>query len=246
MTDRDDSRLNDYLDGELGDAARRRIDEDIRSDVGLRARLRELEQLRDHLSALPLSATPPDGVWAGIEAQIREDAESEDSAQVLSLVSTSTDSPRALDPGRRVSFSIPQLAAAALVLLSLGALGSWVATGSAPGMDEMTVDGQPAGAARAASAELSPLAPDGLVLQYETSIAELSAILEAGQGVLSPETLQVVRESLASIDAAVEEALVALDEDPSNDVARRILQLNLDKKVDLLQRTAEAVQEIAD
>lgn len=241
MKDRDDSRLNDYLDGELGDAARRRIEEDIRSDVGLRARLRELEQLKEKLSELPLSATPPDRVWAGIEARIRE--ESDEPAQVLSLVSARD---RTEGLARRISFSIPQLAAAAIVLVSLGGLATWSATGRTAGMGEVNPAGPAAGPVQAASTGLSPLAPDGLVMQYETSIAELSAILEAGEGVLSPETLAVVRESLAAIDSAVEEALVALDDDPSNEVARRILQLNLDKKVDLLQRTAEAVQEIAD
>ena len=248
MKDRDDSRLHDYLDDELGEMARQRIEEDMRSDVGLRSRLRELEELRESLATLPRSATPPDRVWASIEARIQEGADTDDSEQVLSLVSAKAERERdvAAGMGRRISFSIPQLAAAALVLVTLGSLTTWAATGNAPGMDPATAVGSSNGAVQAASAELSPLAPDGLVLQYESSIAELSAILEAGEGVLSPETLQVVRESLAAIDAAVEEALVALDEDPSNDVARRILQLNLDKKVDLLQRTAEAVQEIAD
>ena len=246
MKDRDDSRLNDYLDDELGDAARLRLEEDVRTDVSLRARLRDLETLRDELSNLPRTATPPARVWAAIEAQIGDEGASGD-PQVLTIVPGDTEREgRDLSAlGRRISFSIPQLAAAAVILLSLGGLGAWAATSNGPVMDRVIPIASPT-AVQPAGADPSSLAPDGLVLQYETSIAQLSAILEAGQGVLSPETLQVVRESLAAIDAAVEEALVALDDDPSNEVARRILQLNLDKKVDLLQRTAEAVQEIAD
>ena len=244
MKDRDDSRLNDYLDDELGDAARLRLEEDVRTDVSLRARLRDLETLRDELSNLPRTATPPARVWAAIEAQISDEEASGD-PQVLTIVPGDTERGDLSALGRRISFSIPQLAAAAVILLSLGGLGAWAATSNGPVMDGVIPIASPT-AVQPAGADLSSLAPDGLVLQYETSIAQLSAILEAGQGVLSPETLQVVRESLAAIDAAVEEALVALDDDPSNEVARRILQLNLDKKVDLLQRTAEAVQEIAD
>ena len=247
MRDQDEARLHDYLDGELGEAARARLEEEVRSDVGLRAQLRELEALRTALSELPRAAEPPARIWTAIESRIGGDTQPHESTPVLTLLPEKS----AGGAGRRrwghVSFSVPQLAAAAVVLLCLGAFGTWAALGGdmTLGTPEVAEEGPGSFALPASSGAISPLAPDALVMQYEPSIAELSAILEAGEGVLAPETLQVVRESLAAIDAAVEEALVALDDDPANEVVRRILQQNLDKKVDLLQRAAEAVQGIA-
>lgn len=235
----DDYVLHDYLDDELDPASREALDEALRQDLTLRRRLSELERLRAELADLPREAVVPARVWDGIAARLDDDRESEDDPQVIRLTPAA---PAGGTPERRFSFTVPQLAAAALVLVSLGSALTWAARSDGPPtMGPAAADGVSPAAATA------PIRSPGDVLfaEYEASADELLEIVEAGDSLLSEETLAVLRQSLEAIDEAVEEALTALDDDPGSEMLLRILQSNMEKKIDLLRHTAQAVQEIA-
>jgi hypothetical protein len=74
---------------------------------------------------------------------------------------------------------------------------------------------------------------------YAPSIAELRATLEQQRPALSPATVRVLENSIAVIDAAIEEARAALAADPANDALSGILSAQYEHKVELLQRATK-------
>jgi hypothetical protein len=251
MSEREDRLLEDYLDGELPDEARRELEARLRSDLTLRLRLGELEGVHQALKSVPTSGQVPDRVWTAIQARIAETPQ-EEIVDIRSLASDPTAPARSGGSSRRVrpahvpglarrfSFSIGQLAAAATILVALGSTLTWAVASRGSGMvPGISADG---GNVIAASTVTTP--GEAIYAEYEETASQLLEILEVGESVLSEETLQVVRESLAAIDAAVEEALTALDDDPGNEMLNRLLRHNLEKKIDLLRQTAVAVQAV--
>ena len=245
MNERDDRLLEDYLDDELTDEARSMLEERLRSDLPLRARLGEIAELHEALRGLPRSGIVPDRVWSAIQERIAQTPQ-EAASRVRSLSSApslqsenrASDREDGIWPfSRRFSLSIGQLAAAAVVLVAFGSGLTWAAATSGGFEPQGSVLD---GGVVPVSAAMTP--GEAVVAEYEGTTSQLLEILEAGESVLSEETLQVVRESLATIDEAVEEALMALDDDPGNEMLGRILRSNLQKKVDLLRQTAVAVQ----
>jgi hypothetical protein len=78
--------------------------------------------------------------------------------------------------------------------------------------------------------------------RYADAVDRLERILVAGRGVLGPETLLSIEQSLGTVDAAIadiEEALVA---DPGSDMLRRMLSAHRSTRLGVLQRAAAAVQ----
>ena len=237
MNERDERLLEAYLDGELSTEEASDLEERLRTDLELRRALEDMRGLADQLGALPREARVPDHVWGAIRAQIAETTQDE-ASDVIPLASAAG---RPRLARRRLTFSVPQLAAAALVLVSLGSAATWsLAT---RGTSPQGVAGPPGVTSVATAPEGSPVG--ALLAEYEESAAALEQIIEEGSSVLSEETLTVIRESLAAIDQAVEEARQALEQDPASEMLNRILLSNMQKKLDLLRSTAAAVQSMA-
>jgi hypothetical protein len=76
---------------------------------------------------------------------------------------------------------------------------------------------------------------------YDQAVADFEEILEKGRDVLDPETIRVLEENLATIEAAIEESREAVARDPGSPLLRRILAENLRRKMDLLRHAAVAV-----
>jgi hypothetical protein len=112
-------RLSEYLDGELSGDERARLDEALRGDVELRRLVEDLQAVKDTAGSLPRH--PPElDLWPGIESRIGAGQE----AVVVELADVRRGH-------RRLSFTIPQLAAAAVAMLVLGSTSVWVAMNSA-------------------------------------------------------------------------------------------------------------------
>ena len=237
MKRRDDLLLEEYLDGELPERAVARLEERLSSELELRRRLEALQAYRTSMQALPREATVPAGVWDGIREAIDADNRV-GAADVIALGKDGTPVGR-----RRFAFTVPQLAAAALVLVSLGGAGMWTLAMSGANPDVVDPAVGRVGVT-AVSTEARTLA-DRMLLEYEASAAELQAIVDEGSSVLSDQTLQIVRQSLATIDQAIDEARTALEADPGSEMLNRILWYNMQKKLDLLRNTAAAVQAAA-
>jgi hypothetical protein len=217
MTDQWTDRLSAYLDGDLSLAERAALDAHLAECEACRSTVSELRRVVNRAHALV--DRPVDGdLWAGIATRI--------GAAGAPVVDLSARRAR-----RGVSFTMPQLAAAAVLLLAVGA-GTSAIVLRAPGAS--------APVAVTADAPTLRVVPVGLPVKaeesYDTAVHDLEQALEAGRSHLSPKTVAVLERNLSRIDLAIEEARVALKADPANAYLNAHLASSMQQKLALLQQ----------
>jgi anti-sigma factor RsiW len=211
-------RLSEYIDGELTDGEARELEAHCHACETCRATLAELRGVVAAAAELH-DRTPPSDLWVGIAAGIG---------------APSAGAVTPLRPSRavhRFSFSLVQLAAAALLVMTLSGAAVWLAVRSAgPHMQTGTIMQSAAGSARLVSTEPLP-APE-----YAADVVALERALEENRAQLDPTTVEVLERSLEAIDRAIEDASTALANDPGNPYLHRQLDNTMRKKVDILRR----------
>lgn len=217
MTDRWTDRLSEYLDGELPADERVALEAHL---AGCAACTETLDQLRRVVGRAHAMVDRPvtDDLWPGIAARIGAGG-----APVIDLAAERA--------RRRVSLSLPQLAAAAVLLLAAGAGATLVAARpEAPA---------PAVAASGTTPSLR-VVPAGLPgpaeASYDMAVLDLERTLDAGRSRLSPATVAVLERNLARIDLAIAEARKALAADPANAYLSGHLATTMQQKLALLQQ----------
>ncbi|MGE0160574.1 MAG: zf-HC2 domain-containing protein [Gemmatimonadales bacterium] len=218
-------RTHDLIDGLLPSEAAERARSHMAECAECRERHAVLSELASDLRALPRDATPSPEIWQAIARRIdgTTPASEPESADVLVL-------PGVRPAPRRVSFSIPQLAAASVVLAVMSASILWMAT-SRP-TPEVAVETERESVTRFASDEAS----------YDTALDELMTIVETARPFLAPETLLALDQSLAEIDAAIEDIGTALENDPSSDLLQSMLVNQQRSKLRVLSQVATLTQ----
>jgi anti-sigma factor RsiW len=219
------SRLSEYLDNDLTEAERTAADAHLRACPSCSAMLDELRAVTARAHALADHA-PASDLWPGIAAAIGSDI--------------SPLSPRRKPTRRRLSFSVPELAAAAVVLVTLS--GGLVWTLGLPRTSIVAVaPTAPAPAGQTGSA----IRPTGFTTprptaeqSYDAAVADLERVVEAGRGHLDEKTLRVVQKNLAAIDSAVAQARRAVEQDPANTYLNSYLARTMRRKIDLLRQVA--------
>jgi len=217
MTDQWTDRLSEYLDGGLPLAERAALDAHLVQCPACRNTVAELRRVVTRAHALVDRPVEGD-LWAGIATRI--------GAAGAPVVDLSARRAR-----RGLSFTVPQLAAAAVLLLAVGA-GTSALVLRAPG----------AAAPVAVTAEAPTLrvVPAGLPFEaeqsYDTAVRDLEQVLDAGRSRLSPKTVAVLERNLSRIDLAIEEARVALKADPANAYLNAHLASSMRQKLALLQQ----------
>ncbi len=216
MTDQWIDRLSEYLDGDLAPAERAALEAHLADCATCRTTVEELRHVVTRAHALVDQPVGAD-LWGGVAARIGASG-----APVVDL-----DARRVR---RRVTLSLPQLAAAAVLLLAVGAGGGTLAfrTPAAPSTARTSVPP----AARAIPAGLSGTAE----LSYDTAVRELEQALDAGRSRLSPKTVAVLQRNLDRIDVAIAEARTALEADPANAYLSGHLAATMQQKLALLQQ----------
>ncbi|MGH7477765.1 MAG: anti-sigma factor family protein [Longimicrobiales bacterium] len=229
--DRYSDRLSDYLDGELGSAAHVEVESHLEECAECAALLRDLDTIRARAGALP-QRPPERDLWPAIAARLG-------TRGLLRF------QPRAEQNRRRVSLTVPQLAAAGVVLtlLSGAAVREWlVRTADTP--DGVATTAPAAPAQTATGAELvSLVAPaEPAVEPLETAAAELEAALLAERSALDPHTVEVLESNLRLIDDAIAEIRAALENDPADLYLNRALANAMRRKLDVLRVTAVSAE----
>ena len=211
-------QLSDYLDGELTAGEAAAVEAHLRECAACNAVLNDLKRIvaqAQHLEPRP----PQADLWAGIERRIER-----------------------VTPPRRVSFTLPQLAAAAALLVAVSA-GTAIKF-AAPAVPasvpvEQTVKGEPAQPEAAGSNATIAVTPVGFSdAQYDAAVADLEKALKAGRGRLDKSTIEVVEHNLQIIDQAIAQAREALIGDPANSYLSGHLVEARRRKLDLLRRAA--------
>lgn len=214
-------RLSDYIDGELGDAERAALESHLARCSSCRTTLEELRQVVTAAASLQ-DREPANDLFPAILQKIRAG----DDAVVVPIARAGT--------ARRFTFSIPQLAAAAIAVMTLSAGAAWLAarpdSPTTPAV-AVTAPAEPADAGDMAAEFVSDTRST-----YDAAIEGLEQTLAEQRDQLDPETVEVIERNLAVIDTAIAEARAALENDPSNAYLYRHLDNTLNKKIDLLRR----------
>ncbi len=242
MTDAWTDRLSEYLDGELPEETAARLEAHLATCAACREVLSGLRRVVARARGLE-DRPPTRDLWPAIEAHIREAP-----AAARPAVGGRAEGRReAARPGgvRRLALTLPQwaAAAAALVLLSAGTMFMVMAGPQGdPGAGPVaTGDAAPA-LGPAAGPEAGLVGGfEGPSRGYDQAIAQLETILTEAGGALDTATVRRLRESLAKVDRAIEEARAALAEDPADPYLRQHLGETMRKKATLLRQTVTLV-----
>ena len=225
MSDQWINRLSEYLDGELSNGERIALEAHLQSCHECPVVLAELRQVVSRARTLEHEAPPAD-LWPGIAHRI--------GAAVGKTNTVDLASRRA----RRWSFSLPQLAAAGLALMTLSGGAVWMLRSPAPQIAPVVAT-TPVGSPPAINAAAGARASSSQV--YATAIADLERVLATGRGQLDSTTIRVIEQNLNAIDRAIAQAQSALDADPANLYLNTHLAETMRRKLELLRQAAALV-----
>lgn len=233
MTDRWTELLSDYLDNGLDAGSRTELESHLRGCSDCTEALDDLRLVVARARSLPARDGAPNvDLWPAIEARIHGAA----------LPPAPVRIPVRRGPAwthRRVSFSLPQLAAACVTLAIVSGGAVWYARQSA--LDDRTIR---SGALIAGTADVARsrggfdnALPAGTnAAPSKAGHEELRRILAEGRDKLDPATVRTLEESLTIIEIAIAQARRALEADPANPYVRTHLDKTMQRKADLLRR----------
>ena len=238
-------KLSDYQDDELSPGERAAVDAHLVECVACRRTLDELQRVVEE--ARTLRRRPPArDLWTGVADRI--------GASPAATESTVT--PFQPRYPRRVSFTLPQLAAASILLAAVSGGVAWEFRGQ-PESGHASVQAPLVSTARpdvqGADAQMRPdsQGPPALIsavsladAQYDAAVSDLEKALEKGRGRLDKATIAIVEQTLQIIDRAIDQARQALEADPANTYLSSHLVETRRKKLDLLRRATALTTEL--
>lgn len=216
-------KLSDYLDGDLSGDELAKLEAALHGNAELRRVVEELRAVKNTAASLQ-QQSPQSDLWSGIEARIQ-------ASEIGAVVPLSS----AGHARRRFSFTLPQLAAAAVALLVLGSASVWVAMSAGAGGLET---GSPIAVAPAPETGFVAAPREGSTFSYEATIQNLEEQLQIGRDRLDPKTVAALEGSLATIDRAIARAQEALEADPASVYLNRHLADARTRKLRVLQQAA--------
>lgn len=215
-------RLSDYLDDELTPPERSAVEAHLATCAECRSTLEALRAIV--ADAAQLSDVPPvNDLWSGISARITRRPAYRHVSVFRRMVSS------------RLSFTLPQLAAAGLALMVLSGTLVWMARSGDP-----RADFEPISAETGTHGDLAtPVTPGFTDVQYDEAVAALERTLNAGRTRLDPSTMHALEQTLAAIDLDIEQCRRALEKDPSNVDLKARLTAARQKKLTVLRGGVE-------
>lgn len=236
------AKLSDFLDDELTPDERYAVESHLQGCADCTAVLDELKQVVARARVLDARPSRAD-LWPGVAAQIDQ---THDTARPGAAVL-----PMRARAAPRVTFTLPQLAAASLLIAAMSGGLVWSLrdrVASAPPAqrsDEVPRASSPDASTveRDAFVERS-VVPVGLAdAQYDAAVSDLERALKQGRGKLDPTTITIVEHNLQTIDEAIRQAREALAADPANTYLSGHLVEARRRKLDLLRRAAALTSE---
>ena len=218
MNDQWTDRLSEYLDDELSSAEVTALEAHLGACASCRATLDELRRVVARARALD-DRPPATDLWPGIATGI---GLAPGAHPVVSLGQRRV--------RRRLSFTVPELAAAAIALAILSGGAAWLLLRASKAVPLATT------ATPAPMPMLVNVALSGTDPRYAAAVADLERALEQGRGRLDTATVRVIQKNLSIIDRAIREAQSALAADPGNAYLNLHLAEQMRRKLELLRR----------
>jgi hypothetical protein len=213
MSDRWQTRISEYLDGELTPSENQRFEQHLAECGECRTALVEIREVVHQAAQLP-TPEPPESIWEGVQKRIAHQGFDAPIAE-----SNVVELPRG--ENRTHWFSgIRALAAALFLAILAGGTGYWL---RGPGD---TVD--------VSAPELADALAD-----YEASVAQLEASLLGYADRMDSRLYETIEGNLETIDRAIFEARVALNDDPKSEYLNAHLQDSMMRKVRLLRQVTQ-------
>jgi len=212
MKDQWTDRLSEYLDGELTGPERTTLEAHVASCDACRTTLDELRRVVTNARALD-DRPPTVDLWPAIATRI-------------GLAARSKVRPLA----RRFAFTVPQLAAASVVLALLSGGAAWL-------IGRRGTPTPPVQAFERTATVLNASAYPGDP-RYAAQVADLERALARGRGQLDTATVRVIERNLRIIDRAIRGAQSALAADPANSYLNLHLAQEMRRKLELLRQAA--------
>ncbi len=212
MSDTWTNRLSEYLDAELPANERVALEAHLPGCADCRATLQQLRRVVARAQALD-DRPPTADLWPAIARHVG----------VVSL-----DARRAR---RRLSFTVPQLAAAAVALALLSAGSAWL-------LGHRPTPTQAPQATTTPSPILTNVGTYEANPRYAAAVASLERVLAQGRSRLDTATVRVIEKNLGIIDRAIRDAQSALAADPANSYLNLHLAEEMRRKLELLRQAA--------
>ena len=258
-----DELFLDWFEGELDAAKRIEVDAHVGSCARCQGLVRDIQGIREVAADMP-DLAPSRDLWSGIEERIQPPViaigTSRRSAAIpryrlaaaaavlvavssgITYVATTRTMPAASElaasaPDIRVAGATVEAPAPDPVVETTQAIESPRATGGSQAPVQRVAPSVRQPATALASRQAAPQLP-AAELALSGEISELQDLLQSRRGELEPETVRVVEENLAIIDAAVSQARAAVARDPASGFLNERLESALQKKLQLLRTVA--------
>jgi hypothetical protein len=241
MSEHPTERLSAYIDGELTADERTSVEQHLETCADCQGVLADLRGIVVRARALE-DRPPENDLWTEIEARLEKRPV---------VVPLETHRAR-----RLLSFSLPQMAAAAVALIVLSVSATWWARSGA----ERGTDGgppvtavQPDGATPTQPVSLDCTflgiprecpAPDSRrnPVAEDIAVADFEELLAMYRDRLDPETVATVETNLAAIDQAIEEIVEAIDADPESAQLYNYLTSARQRKLDVMRQATSIIR----
>src|SRR5213592_143619 len=220
MSDAWTERLSEYIDETLSEGERVALEAHLASCAACAATLDELRRVVARARALD-DRPPTTDLWPRIAAAI---GLAPAAHPVASLAQRRA--------RRQLSFTVPELAAAAIALAVLSGGAARLLLRGSKALPTATT------ATPAPMPMLVNVATPGTNPRYAAAVADLERAVEQGRGRLDTATVRVIEKNLSIIDRAIREAQSALAADPANPYLNLHLAREMRRKIELLRRAA--------
>ena len=227
MSDQWTERLSEYVDGELEDGERVALESHLQSCTDCSRIVGDLRRVVRRARTLKPRG-PERDLWPGIASRIGATAVAPDG--IVDLTS------RRPSP-HRWSFSLPQLVAAGIALMTISGGTVWMLRTGVPQPAIAPVASIPSSHPAVINAAARPSATQS----YAAAVADLERVLADGRGQLDTTTVRVIEQNLQAIDRAIAQAQRALEADPANLYLNTHLAETMRRKLDLLRQAAALV-----
>jgi hypothetical protein len=233
-------RLSEYLDDELTRDERTACDAHLASCGECRTVLADLQSLV-RMARADAESVPATDQWPGILHGIGTLKARPSS---LATSESSMPSPVARPEGQafkprsrwQITFTVPQLALAASLLIAVSAGVAYLAAGRVTTRPTDQEDPIQAQAETLLPASATIERANFADVQFDQAVADLEKVLIERRDELDPRTIIVIERNLAAIDQAIREARAALDADPANTFLNSHLADARRKKLELLRQ----------